>query len=227
MVLLQVFQIYVLGIEALSVLFYFTTSTHYIQRQQPLVVKKINIEMWIWRSVRSFARLKNCLCLAKNKQYGVLYSTGMSNLGGTCTFLGCTFPWCTMGVISLIYRVRKAIPKGTFFSFFFPNEKGALVTELIFLKYSFPTSWKRLSSQTGSDVSILKRIEEINVQKNSSWKVGTNEKWGGSWRWQMIGVYLELWWSISFCLVIWPLSCIKSVSSSAYSSPIIKRWPTY
>jgi len=57
-------------------------------------------------------------------------------------------------------------------------------------------------------------------------KVGTNEKWGGLRRWQMIGVYLGLWWSMSFCLLIWRPSCIKSVSSSAYSSPIIKRWPT-
>ncbi len=57
-------------------------------------------------------------------------------------------------------------------------------------------------------------------------KVGTNEKWGGSQRWQMIGVHLGLWWSMSFCLLIWLPSCIKSVSSSAYSSPIIIRWPT-
>ncbi len=60
----------------------------------------------------------------------------------------------------------------------------------------------------------------------ASLKVGTNEKWGGSLRWQMIRVYLGLWWSMSYCLLFWPPSCIKSVSSSAFSSPIIKRWPT-
>jgi hypothetical protein len=67
---------------------------------------------------------------------------------------------------------------------------------------------------------------KLYIFKGVSLKVGTNEKWGGSRRWQMIRVYLGLWWSMSFCLLIWRPSCMKSVSSSAYSSSIIKRWPT-
>jgi hypothetical protein len=45
---------------------------------------------------------------------------------------------------------------------------------------------------------------------------------GGSRRWQMIGVYLGLWCSMSFCLLIWPPSCIKSVSSSAFYSQLLR-----
>jgi len=57
-------------------------------------------------------------------------------------------------------------------------------------------------------------------------KVVGNEKEGGSGKWQMIDIGLGLWWSMSVCLCIQPPSCIKSISFSAYSSPIIKRWPT-
>ncbi len=57
-------------------------------------------------------------------------------------------------------------------------------------------------------------------------KVVGNEKEGGPGKLQMIDIYLGLWWSMSICLCIKPPSCFKSISFSAYSSPIIKRWPT-
>ncbi len=57
-------------------------------------------------------------------------------------------------------------------------------------------------------------------------KVVGNEKEGGPGKWQMLDIYLGLWWSMPVCLCIQPPSCFKSISFSAYSSPIIKRWPT-
>ncbi len=57
-------------------------------------------------------------------------------------------------------------------------------------------------------------------------KVVGNEKEGGPEKWKMIDIYLGLWWSMSVCLCIQLPSSFKSISFSAYSSPIIKRWPT-
>jgi hypothetical protein len=65
-----------------------------------------------------------------------------------------------------------------------------------------------------------------NLCQTQDLKVVGNEKEGGPGKWQVIDIYLGLWWSMSICLCIQPPSCFKSISFSAYSSPIIKRWPT-
>jgi hypothetical protein len=64
----------------------------------------------------------------------------------------------------------------------------------------------RKTKMRGRKIELPKIAYSLCQNNLTKLKVGTNEKWGGSRRWQMIGVYLGLWWSMSFFLLIWPLT---------------------
>jgi hypothetical protein len=86
-----------------------------------------------------------------------------------------------------------------------------------------PEVWTHAPTTIYSIISITYSYSFLCPMQSVELKVGSNEKWGGSEKWDWLGISLGLWLSMAIWHLNMQLLCKKRISFSACYS-FINRW---